>query len=834
MKKSLLGWTLLLLCTGCPAEDKDGGSTTGSAPVDSDEDGYSSDVDCDDGDPSVHPEADELCDGIDNNCDGEIDPADSLDTRTWYRDSDGDQHGDPEAEVASCTAPDGHVESGEDCDDGTDTVHPDADEICDGLDNDCDGQIDPDDALDAPSWSVDFDGDGYTISKVACDEPGWTVSESSEEPDCDDRVAYIFPGAPEQCNGLDDNCNGLPDICFSVEWEEDEAYADSTVTAALSFAYGDLSMASDVHYDWTLGNAIKGYRSVGLTSSDSIDLPTHFEHYDHLYLEVSMISDVADVLSTGAHASGIYPFQLVEPFAGEWDSCWLTSVGTAWCSSDDSYISGAPTDDTFETLSVGDQHACGLRSDGSIACWGYDGSGQATPPEGTGFTQVSAGSAHTCAIDGTSQVQCWGSDYRGQSSPPETGELVMVSAGEGHTCALGADGVATCWGYDNYGQAQAPDDEIFTEVSAGDDHSCGLTEAGLSRCWGSDDYPAAAETYTFSAIEAGGAQTCGLLDDGRIRCWTRDEREIFDARPGRTYVSMTTGQTHVCAMVDDGSHECWNLDGSEFSTDTPGAVSFIAVSAEYDVCGVTEFGSVECHGTELGEPPSSPTSGASFVDIAVGFGEACALSDVGALSCWSSSHTPPSATYVAVGVDYQHGCGLTDEGVIHCWGSSSHDKTTVPEGISFTSVTVGNHHTCAMGTDDEVHCWGAATSSTPPTGVQFTAVSAGENFSCGLVDDGSVQCWGSELSGEFLPPEGRIYESISAGGGWWTGHFCAMRDDGVLECFCSDDTWCDTSPPPDQPLVQYSAGISQTCGLFDDGHIECWGSSALGNRSLPY
>ena len=72
--------------------------------------------------------------------------------------------------------------------------------------------------------------------------------------------------------------------------------------------------------------------------------------------------------------------------------------------------------------------------DGSVQCWGYDGSGEATPPDGE-FASVSAGESHTCGVLRDGSVIFWGSDGSGQATPPE-GELASVNAGGGYTCGV--------------------------------------------------------------------------------------------------------------------------------------------------------------------------------------------------------------------------------------------------------------------------------------------------------------------------------------------------------------------------------------------------------------
>ncbi len=169
--------------------------------------------DCDDGDASVFPTAIELCDGLDQDCNG---TADDLD-------ADGDGHA-----AIAC--------GGGDCDDNDPDVNPDASEVCNGVDDDCSG---------APeAVEADQDGDGFLLCVDDCDDTdaavfpgaeevcnsvdddcdtevdegffndldndGWIAAECGGE-DCDDTRRLINPDAVETCNGIDDDCSGIAD-----------------------------------------------------------------------------------------------------------------------------------------------------------------------------------------------------------------------------------------------------------------------------------------------------------------------------------------------------------------------------------------------------------------------------------------------------------------------------------------------------------------------------------------------------------------------------------------------------------------------------------------------
>jgi hypothetical protein len=180
----------------CPDEDGDG----------HDEASCGGD-DCDDTRAEISPDATEVCDGDDNDCDGMTD--EELRAR-FYADADADGFGVGGDFVDACTIPAGRSAVSGDCDDTDPAVHPAAVETCNGVDDNCDTRTD--EGVTTRYWP-DADGDGYGVigndlSVLACAPPPDTAARSG---DCDDTDSARSPATMEACNGIDDDCDGLLD-----------------------------------------------------------------------------------------------------------------------------------------------------------------------------------------------------------------------------------------------------------------------------------------------------------------------------------------------------------------------------------------------------------------------------------------------------------------------------------------------------------------------------------------------------------------------------------------------------------------------------------------------
>ncbi len=218
--------------------------------ADDDGDGIDAPTDCNDANDQIFPGAIEICNDVDDDCNGLVD--DGPATTIYYEDSDGDTYGNASVSVTDCSLPTGYVVDDTDCDDTDATISPAAAEICDGEDNNCDLTIDESfadtdvdgtaDCVDTEECdALDNDGDGETDEGVTstfyedsdgdlfgdaastvtgCTAPLGYVADNT---DCDATTALRFPGNDEDCDGIDNDCDG------TTEDEEGDEDADGTL-----------------------------------------------------------------------------------------------------------------------------------------------------------------------------------------------------------------------------------------------------------------------------------------------------------------------------------------------------------------------------------------------------------------------------------------------------------------------------------------------------------------------------------------------------------------------------------------------------------------------------
>ena len=252
---------LLLACA-----DKTDDSAVDTGPFDHDNDGFVMSEDCDDYDASVNPVAAEVCDGVDQNCDGEADEG-ATDADTWCYDADLDGYGGDEGCTVSCTQPEeGYVPNGDDCLDIDARVNPEGVEVCDAgdVDEDCNGSYDDNDAgladADKYLWYPDADADGYGDENdpgtALCNDPSTTADRYVDNNwDCNDDSRRYAPYEDEDMDGVDNDCDdridetgrdGVTAYHYAFDTDPDAWYCELLFVSDWSWQTDDC-----VDCDWT-------------------------------------------------------------------------------------------------------------------------------------------------------------------------------------------------------------------------------------------------------------------------------------------------------------------------------------------------------------------------------------------------------------------------------------------------------------------------------------------------------------------------------------------------------------------------------------------------------
>ena len=281
------------------------------------------------------------------------------------------------------------------------------------------------------------------------------------------------------------------------------------------------------------------------------------------------------------------PLPIPSISAGGYMSCGVRTDGTAACwgengvpSNDTANVqpggAATPPAGTFLEVNAGYATACGVRTNQTLVCWGNDRFGKLLVPSGT-FSHVTVGLNYACALRTNGTIACWGGDDpAAPGADPEQkvvrdvppGAFTQLTLGIRHACALRADGSIRCWGGNLDGQTTVPGGNdtpgLYRYVNVGNFTSCALKTDGSPVCWGRTTF--GQQTYpagaTFVTVNAGFAHVCGLAADGTVTCWGRNTEGQGIVPPG-AYTQVTTGTFHTCGMPVSGAPaRCWGNNQS--------------------------------------------------------------------------------------------------------------------------------------------------------------------------------------------------------------------------------------------------------------------------------
>ncbi len=540
----------------------------------------------------------------------------------------------------------------------------------------------------------------------------------------------------------------------------------------------------------------------------------------------------------------------------------------------------AVIDSNWTVVSIGYEHAAGIRSDGSLWAWGYPdyfqlGTGnntQQNSPVRIGsandwvavacgykymFVIKADGSLWGCGLGGDGQM--------GQGPGPSTSYSTIVrigtdnkwtciSAGKFHVNAVKTDGTLWAWGYNNVGQlgdgsnttrfspVQVGSDNDWVYCTSGADHSYGLKADGRLYAWGAGTSGQLGQSGntahqsnpvpipgTWTYVTAGFSSGHGIKADGTFWAWGANDK-------GQLGIGNTTNQTAPVKVNND-------QDWTAVYCATYTAVICKSNGSIWG-CGYNGFG-------ELGIGSASPTLQSSLREVRTS----------GSLIYWAG-----------MDAGFNHNLAVKSDGTLWSWGNNTsgqlgNGNTTsqpvaakIGNNQSWVGVSAGKGHSLAIRADGTVFAWGnngngqlgyisGATQTDPlmvGTDNDWTSISAGDGFSFGLKANGTLWAWGKNDKGQLgnnsntgqnMPVQiaGTGWVSVAAGG----RHTLALKANGTLWSWGDNSDGqlgignnTDYNTPQqvggDNKWTSIAAGDAYSLALRNDGTIWAWGNNANG------
>ena len=539
-------------------------------------------------------------------------------------------------------------------------------------------------------------------------------------------------------------------------------------------------------------------------------------------------------------------------------------------------------------ISVGEDHACAILSDGGVSCWGanfYGKLGFGIDPtndqreiEGIGFVkkpenvtglpnddpvvQVEVGGDTTCVLTTAGNVYCWGrggltgaSTYEDLAVPVNLSLNVSISkivSSMWHTCALSVDGRVLCWGHNAGGLGDGVDRPMTARAITPN-----FTGA----------FPEGRHAIDLAVGTDG---TCALLDNGAVSCWEDDETPragiVFGpdikatALHSERWRGGNGGHTgKVCATLDNDTMSCWYPHNDYRNPDWIEPAPNIITMGPDHLCILDENNTVACRGEN-----SYGQLGDGTLEDKTEFTPVKGL--------------PNNQTVLAISTGVRNTCAVVESGNAYCWGYNdgvNGDGTRIsyydepvkfdlhPELENITSIDGYWGEFCAIHLNGKLGCWGSNYNGLVGDGTNeewidevhlidestfggsVEKVSVRDHKACALIDDGSLWCWGKQNNDGSTPtkvpqfgPNRQVVDFTIFGGDGVcvvesTGHVSCWGD-GRLGTIGNGEDQYQHHPTraslfgPDMKAVSIEAMAWSVCALTENGTMWCWGDNVNG------
>lgn len=487
---------------------------------------------------------------------------------------------------------------------------------------------------------------------------------------------------------------------------------------------------------------------------------------------------------------------------------------------------------------VGQEHAVGLKEDGTVVAWGKSAYGRTAVPAGlAGVKYIAAGSIHTVALKNDGTVVAWGDNTYGQTDVPAgLINVKAIAAGGNHTVALKNDGTLVAWGLNSSNQVDIPVGlSAVKAIAAGESHTVALLTNGTVVGWGSssnDQLPVPATALSgVNAISAGTYHTVALKTNGTVVAWGLNSSSQATVPSGLNGVkSVAAGTYHTVALKNDGNVVTWGSNESGQKLVPAGLTGVSAIAAGY----ATTL-ALKVDGTLVGWGIHYTGQSNDVKAIAGG----SALKDDGTVVAWGEGSPPPAGlsgvSSIASGPEKYHTLALKSNGAVVAWGYNGEGQATVPPGLNgVKAIAAGDYHSVALLTNGAVVAWGSngnGQANVPPSALSdVQSVAAGSTHTVALKTDGTVLAWGANDYGQTTMPAGLSdVKAIAAG----YHHTVALKTDGTVVTWGSNDYGEMDVPSGLNGVKAISAAYFHTAALKNDGTMVAWGYNELGQTNVP-